>query len=141
MKFNKKVVILAITLALPRMVHAQYKTLYERLGGREIFTSAANEIVENVSHDPLSSRSFDGVALAPLKAKVADHLCSLSGGPCIYTGENMTVAHTGLAITADEFNIMGEYVHVAFLRRGADEKDLLELEAILERLRPDVLLK
>lgn len=141
MEFIRNVIILALALAVTENIHAQEKTLYERLGGGEVITRAANEIVENVSHDPLSSRSFEGVALKPLKAKVAEHLCAISNGPCKYTGENMAVAHTGLAITADEFQIMGAYLHTAFSRQGVDPQALAELEAILESLRPDILLK
>ena len=141
MKFIRNVTILALALAVTRNIYAQEKTLYERLGGGDVITRAADEIVENVSHDPLSRRSFEGVALKPLKAKVAEHLCAISQGPCNYTGENMAVAHTGLAITADEFQIMGAYLHTAFLRQGTDPQALSELEAILDSLRPDILLK
>ncbi|USX26300.1 group 1 truncated hemoglobin [Oxalobacteraceae bacterium OTU3CINTB1] len=141
MKLVSNVIILAFAFAVGENTHAQERTLYERLGGGEALTRAANELVENVSHDPLTRRSFEGVALKPLKAKVAEHLCVISSGPCTYSGENMAVAHTGLAITADEFRIMGAYLHTAFLRQGADPQALSELEAILESLRPDILNK
>jgi hemoglobin len=113
-------------------------TLFERLGGMEKISAAANEIVENVSHDARTSRSFEGVNLKPLKVSVASHLCAVAAGPCAYRGENMTVAHTGLAITADEFRIMGGYVEQAFLRQGVAPTDLKELLQTLEHMQAEV---
>ena len=140
MKLLKKMCYL-LALAAPWIgdACAQEASLYERLGGRLQVIAAADDIVTHVSSDPRSRRSFDGVALGPLKAKVAEHLCSISGGPCIYSGETMVIAHTGLAITDSEFNIMGDYVHAAFLRQGVKPQDLHELESILEKMRPEVL--
>lgn len=59
-------------------VCAQEGSFYERLGGRLKDKAAADDIVPHVSSDSSSRSSFDGVALEPLKAKVAEHLCSIS---------------------------------------------------------------
>ena len=42
-------------------------SLFERMGGMPILTAIAGEVVDVVSSDPATSRSFDGIKLAPLK--------------------------------------------------------------------------
>ena len=113
-------------------------SLYERLGGRDKIAAAANEIVDAVSHDARTKRTFDGIKLAPLKLMVADHLCAVAGGPCTYRGETMTVAHTGLAITDEEFDVMGSFVDAAFAHQGVAIVDRRELEALLTLMRREV---
>lgn len=131
----------AFLIAISCAAEVSASTLFERLGGIEKVTAAANDIVDAVAKDPRTHRSFEGVALAPLKKMVAQHLCSITDGPCIYQGETMAVAHQGLAITSEEFDVMGNYVDAAFLRQGASRRDREELEHLLEAMRSSVLQK
>ena len=117
---------------------ANETTLFTRLGGMEVISGAAAQIVESVSHDPRTKRSFAGLKLSTLKASVAQHLCSVTGGNCRYEGEPMPAAHTGLAITNEEFDIMGDYVDQAFRARGVSDKNRAELATLLGKMRPDV---
>lgn len=112
--------------------------MFERLGGRDKIVAAAAEIVDAVSHDPRTSRGFEGVKLAPLKVAVAEHLCAITGGPCAYRGDTMPVAHRGLAISDEQFDVMGGHVELALVHQGVAVADRRELEAILEGMRSEV---
>ena len=119
----------------------QQAPLFDRLGGMPAFTAAAEIIVSSVSQDPRTSRTFDGINLKTLKASVAVHLCSVTGGPCRYEGESMAKAHAGMGLSDGEFDVMGVFVDRAFERQGAKAADRKELAVLLGRMRPDVVQK
>lgn len=143
-----KIFNIVLSIALPAVLlagcassqtPAVQPTLFQRLGGMEKITLAAQQLVDNVSRDPRTKRSFEGVNLKRLKVSVASHLCSVADGPCRYEGETMAVAHTGMALTDAEFDLMGRYLEQALLQQGAAAHDIRELDAILGKMRPDIL--
>ncbi|NHZ38247.1 group I truncated hemoglobin [Massilia rubra] len=129
------------TACSPSVPLAPQASLFARLGGMENLSAVADEVVSKVSIDPRSRRTFEGVNLARLKASVASHLCSVSGGPCKYEGDSMALAHRGMALTVEELQVMGEYVDRALIGRGVARKEREELEAILDKLSGEVLNK
>lgn len=132
------VLLMALLASAMSITAAAAESLFVRLGGTEKITAAADEIVTSVSQDSRTRRTFDGVALAPLKRSVATHLSSITGGPAIYHGDTMALAHTGLQLTDEEFDVMGEYVEAAFLHQGAAQADRKELATLLESMRSEV---
>lgn len=127
------------TACAPTVPPAPTPSLFARLGGMQTVTAVADDFVSRVAADPRSKRTFEGVNLVRLKASVASHICSVSGGPCKYEGDSMTLAHRGMALTNEELQVMGEYVEQALIRRGVAKKDRAELEAILNKLAGEVL--
>ena len=109
--------------------------LYIRLGGMPTLTAVSDEVIDFVAADPKTKRSFEGVKLATLKQNLAIHLCSLTGGPCKYEGENMRKAHQGLKITDSEFDRLVAATRAALDKRvGEREKnELLRLLAPFKR--------
>jgi hemoglobin len=116
-------------------------SLFERLGGMQKITAAAEEVVNSVSQDSRTKRTFAGINLKTLKASVAVHLCAVTGGPCRYEGESMANAHSGLNLNNDEFSIMGDYVDRAFARQGVNANERKELATLLENMRAEVVAK
>ncbi|RSZ59001.1 group 1 truncated hemoglobin [Massilia atriviolacea] len=130
-----------VTACAPTVPLAPAPSLFERLGGMANVRAVVDDFVSQVSADPRSKRTFDGVNLSRLKASVTTHLCSLSGGPCKYEGDSMALAHRGMALTPEELNVMGDYVDRALIRRGVARTERDELKAILDRLAGEVLNK
>jgi hemoglobin len=128
----------AAALLLAACVHRPEASLYERLGKMERIQLIANETVEFTSKDPRTSRNFDGINLVRTKASVASHLCAVTGGPCKYEGDNMKVAHTGMQITEQEFNVMDSYLGQSLDRHGVDARTKAELQALLGRMKSDI---
>lgn len=114
------------------------KTLFDRLGGMEQIADIVGKTIDRTASDPRTSRSFEGASLAPVKASVVQHLCELTGGPCRYEGAPIAKAHTGLAITATEFDIMDGYLADELAAHGVAAADRAELQKLLGPMKPDV---
>jgi len=110
-------------------------SLFERMGGLPVITVVVDETINQVSTDPKTKRSFDGVKLKTLKQSIVNQLCVISGGPCTYDGENMKKAHAQSAITQAEFELMVAALRDALDRHvGTREKnEMLKLLAPMKR--------
>lgn len=87
------------------------KSLYSRLGGKQSIKAVVDEFVSNVANDDRINRFFADTAKDPkrlevFKAKLVSQICMASGGPCKYTGKDMTAAHKGMGISEADFNAL-----------------------------------
>jgi hemoglobin len=107
--------------------------LYQRLGGVETITHVSDQVMDRVSTDPRSARSFKDLNMRTLKRSVADYLCHIADGPCAYEGETMRNAHSQSGITAAEFDLMVEVLRQELDKAGVPASAKNEL---LRRLAP-----
>lgn len=107
--------------------------LYQRLGGVETITNVTGQVLDRVSTDPRSARSFKDLNMRTLKRSVSDYLCHIADGPCKYEGENMKNAHAQSGITAAEFDLMVEVLRQELDKAGVPASAKNEL---LRRLAP-----
>lgn len=135
--------IFAIALPFSAMsASAESKTsLFDRLGGMHQINDIVSKTIDRTSKDERTKRSFEGIKLAPVKESVAQHLCEISGGPCKYEGASMAKAHSGLAITAREFDIMDDYLAQELTAHGISAADKAELQSLLGPLKPEIIEK
>jgi hemoglobin len=99
-------------------------TLYQRLGGYDAIAAVTDDFLRRMIGDPELAPFFE--KLSPpeknrVRQMVVDQLCEMSGGPCVYVGQDMRTAHQGLGITEgdwkravdllvatlDQFNVVG----------------------------------
>lgn len=85
-------------------------TVFEKLGGSAAIEHICNELVDRMVADPRGRRPFEDVRLDRLKKSLAEHLCHLTGGGCVYHGDPIPVVHAGLGITQAEFYILVEHL-------------------------------
>ena len=87
---------------------ASQDSLYKRLGGYDAIAAVTDDFLGRLINDPKETRFFTGLS-ADSKIKVRQHvvdfLCNATGGPCKYTGRDMTTAHAGLGITEEDWTI------------------------------------
>ncbi|MGC4063010.1 MAG: group 1 truncated hemoglobin [Aquabacterium sp.] len=107
--------------------------LYQQLGGVQSIEAISNRMLDRVSTDPRTRRSFDGIKMPALKKSVAAYLCKVADGPCQYEGETMAKAHAESNISGAEFDIMVTVLREELDRAGAPEAAKNEL---LRRLAP-----
>ena len=89
------------------------KTLYDRLGGQPAVKAVANGLVDRILVDKRVNAWFAHAASSPentaaYKAKLADFICQSTGGPCHYTGADMSAAHRGRGVTSQAFDAVVE---------------------------------
>jgi hemoglobin len=76
------------------------KSLYDRLGGQPAIDAVTNGLVTRILADGRVNKWFAHASSSPentaaYKAKLSAFICQNVGGPCKYTGRDMTAAHKG----------------------------------------------
>ncbi len=113
-------------------------SLYERLGGHPVVSAVVADVVDRTAANPRSQQSFDEVNLKNLKQSIVEQICSLTGGPCTYGGDDMQTAHKGLNISDGEFNILAEELREALDAHGVGTREKNELLRILAPMKRDI---
>ena len=102
-------------------------SLYERLGGVDAITAVVRAVVDRQLKDDRINRKFARTNRDRLIKEFVDQICQATGGPCKYTGRNMTETHHNMGVTNGEFQAFVEDV-VAVLddfKVGKAEQDEL----------------
>ena len=81
-------------------------SLYQRLGGHDAITAVVDDATANIAADPRINQRFSSAAIPSLKDKLVALLCARTGGPCTYTGLDMSSAHEDMNIRDDEFDAL-----------------------------------
>jgi hemoglobin len=113
-------------------------SLYDRLGGVEAITAVVRAVVDRQMKDDRISQKFARTNVARLIKEFVDMICQATGGPCTYTGRNMTEAHHNMGVTSGEWDAFVEDVVVVLndFKVGKAEQD--ELLNALAPLRPEI---
>jgi hemoglobin len=114
------------------------RSLYDRLGGTDAITAVVRTVVDRQLKDDRINQKFARTNVDRLIKEFVDQICQATGGPCKYTGLNMTDAHHHMGVTNGEFQAFVEDV-VAVLndfKVGKTEQD--ELLNILAPLQGEI---
>jgi hemoglobin len=114
------------------------KSLFDRLGGMPAITAVADEFVNRTTADPRIMQRFFNTDAANLKRLLAEFVCLATGGPCKYTGRDMTEAHAGMDLVDDEFNALVENLKGALDKFKVPAKEQGELLAAIGPLKPQI---
>ncbi len=105
------VILLGTAMLLPHTLRAD--TLYDDLGGKPRVTQFVGEMLAIAVKDPRIAKDFDNINLDWLQKRIVLQICSLTGGPCKYTGRDMHAAHKGLHLATLDFNALVEDLQIA----------------------------
>lgn len=117
---------------------AQTKSLYDRLGGKPAITAVVDDFIANVAADARINRRFMGTNMPRLKSMLVDQICEATGGPCRYTGQNMTDAHRGMNIADGEFNALVEDLVKSLDKFKVPAQEKGELLTALGGMKPQI---
>jgi len=129
-----------------RVVTAQDKPLYDRLGGVYSIATVIDDFIERllVNHtlnaNPAIEQARARIPKAGLKFHVTALVCEVTGGPCKYTGRAMRESHQQLNITEGQWQAM-----VADFRKTLDKfnvpaKEQEELITIVGSTKKDIVM-
>ena len=85
-------------------------SLYERLGGLEAITAVTRAAVDRQMNDDRINQKYARTNVDRLIKEFVDQICQATGGPCTYTGRDMTEAHHNMGVTSGEFQAFVEDV-------------------------------
>ena len=83
--------------------------------------------------DPRTSEFFKKTNQAHLKEMLSQQFCVVAGGPCVYTGVPMKLAHQDMDISKGDFNALVEVLQAAM---DAQHVPFATQNQLLARLAP-----
>lgn len=108
--------------------------LYQELGGKSGVEAIVYDLIVRIADDDRVVERFRNVDISRFKHGFENYVCSVSGGPCEYTGESMQVVHAGHNYTDTEFNAIVELLIDAM---EAQEVPVPTQNRLLAKLAPD----
>ena len=127
---------LVLSLALPGSAPAA--SLYSDLGGHEGLVRIVDSARAIWLKDPRISHTFDNSNLVRLDRLLVSKLCQLTGGGCIYRGQDMQRVHQGLHITIAQFNALAEDMQTAMDQLNVPFSTQSRLIALLAPMHREV---
>lgn len=113
--------------------------LYRDFGGQPGIERLIDGLLDNIARDDRIFPLFREANIDRLRAKLIEKFCSLTGGPCEYTGAPIIEAHSGLKITEAQFNALVEDLIDAMEAQRVPVSAQNRLLAILAPMRPQVI--
>lgn len=114
-------------------------TLYDQLGGEQGIATIVDNLIDEISFDPVVYRHFANTDTKRFRTKWNEYLCEVSDGPCQYTGDSMLDSHRKLNITEGEFNRVVDLLINALNRAGVPHTSQNRLLARLKDTRDDII--
>ena len=128
------------TAAPPPQMGGQ-QSLYTRLGGYDALMAVTKDFIGRLATDPSLAKFFTGLndtSKARVESHVVDFLCVATGGPCIYTGQDMKTAHTGLHITDADWNASAAHLTETLNKFKVPQKEQSEVMTAITGLKSQI---
>jgi hemoglobin len=106
-----------------------------------VIARVVDDVFARLRSDPLFERFGGGRSLdSQRRARqlLVDQLCSLSGGPCFYTGRDMKTSHAGLRITEAEWDASMRHTEAALHTMRIAEPEKAEFLSLFTRYKQDI---
>ncbi len=135
-------IVIAIAMLGLNTAHAD-DSLFQELGGMEVITQFSNETIDISMADPRIAHTFEDENVNPRRVKrlLAEQICALTGGPCVYEGRTMKESHAEDQITNAQFNAIVEDLQIAMDNAGVPFRAQNKLLAILAPMQRDIVTK
>ena len=107
--------------------------VYQAWGGKAGIRAVIDDFVPRLFTDPRMAPFFKNSNRENLAIQLTDQLCEQSGGPCVYKGAPMKLAHQDMDIGRRDFNAL-----VEILQQSMDAKGIpfAAQNGMLARLAP-----
>ena len=134
--------VLSLVLSLTASAqNAPSRSLYQRIGGYDVIASITDTFLSRMRADARFSRFAGGRSLdsrTRARQLSVDLLCEMAGGPCSYIGRPMKAAHSGLGVTAADWDALVGHVAASLdqLKIPAQEKQ--EFLALLSEMKTEI---
>lgn len=112
--------------------------LYEAFGQQDGIRRLSEDFVRRLSTDSRTAAFFKDSKLKRVQEKIAEQLCQVTGGGCVYTGDSMVEVHKGLGIKIADFNALVEILQDAMSQQGIAFQEQNKLLAKLAPMYRDM---
>jgi hemoglobin len=127
-------------------VEPNARGLYAKYGGHATVVAVVDLFVARVAADHRINAFFASVAsdsarLGNLKAHLVEQVSGLMGGPEIYTGRSMVIAHRHMGVRESDFDALVQDFILTLQAAGVDQADINVLTPRLLALRPKIVVE
>ena len=122
----------------------QDKSLYDRLGGYNALALVVDDFIVRLVTDKQFDKFFVGHSTDSkkhIRQHILDQFCAATGGPCLYTGRDMKMSHSGLGITNAEWDAAAKHLVASLDKYKVPEKEKSEVLAFVTTLKKDIVEK
>jgi hemoglobin len=134
-------IIALLALAAFAPAHAADDATYRGLGGQQGIRNIVASLVVLVLADARIKETFSDSDMKHVAMRLEEQFCMLSGGPCVYQGEEMGETHAGMKITNAQFNALAEDLQIAMERNGVPSRVQNKLVAKLAPMQRVIVTK
>jgi hemoglobin len=116
-------------------------TLYSRLGGYDAIAAVSENLVGRLMGDQRLGRFWAHRGEDGLKRELQlliNFLCSVTGGPMVYTGRDMKVSHKGMRIDEQDWKAFVGHVHATLDHFGLAGPDRDAVVNFVESTKGDI---
>ncbi|MES2093705.1 MAG: group 1 truncated hemoglobin [Actinomycetota bacterium] len=111
-------------------------SLYDEIGGGSAIASVVADFWRRVSTDDALWPWFARAESEALRMHLRAYLAVALDGPEEYGGRSMRIAHVGLGVTGEAFDLMVARLGESLLAIGVDPESIARVDARLAKLRP-----
>ena len=139
MSFSTKLtVILLSALLLSGCSQTNSPSLYQQLGGAAGIEAITDGLLHEIEHDHRIVHHFADTDIARFRRLLAEQLCELSGGPCVYSGGTMQQSHTGFNISLADYDALVEGLIKVMQQQNISISAQNQLLALLAPMYKDI---
>ena len=132
-RLSRLVASIAVAVSCAAQAAPGTDPLFDALGGKPGINALVDDFVPRLAADAKIGAFFKDTNLRELKKQLADQLCAVSGGGCVYEGGDMKSAHADMKIARADFNRLVELLQDAMDARSIP---FTEQNRLLARLAP-----
>ncbi len=99
-------------------------SLFEKYGGTETVGALVADFYNRVLESDLLAPYFDGVDMDRLVEHQTLFFTMVLGGPSVYSGRSMAVAHAGMGVTEAAFAEVAEILQDTLEDNGVEDDDI-----------------
>lgn len=119
------------------MSEPSIKKLYFKYGSR-VSSAVAELFYDRIEIDPELSGYFEHVDMDGLREHMGDLLCSMTGGPDLYKGQDLNTAHADYDISDDIFDRVTNHMSAALNEAGIEDADAVLIVAEFKAQKPQI---
>ena len=115
-------------------------SLYTRLGGYDVVAAFVDAWISLLILDRHLGRYFRGMSTdtqRKVRQLTVDFIAAHAGGPVLYTGRSMKVAHEGLGISEREYDLLMRHAATALDEVKVADPEKTETLSFLARFKED----
>ncbi|MCP5160277.1 MAG: group 1 truncated hemoglobin [Hahellaceae bacterium] len=113
--------------------------LYDQIGGQATLNAIADNFINEIAYDKQMMAFFAETNVERFRDKFVEHLCTVTDGPCTYSGDSMQQIHKGMNITERDFNRAVELLIIAMTNANVSVANQNRILKKLAELRKEII--